>query len=196
MRLVSLILFALFLAAMLYKSHCSLYLFWCIGNCVRGCGGVCDCCGGGFHLGKEKKIITGDIAAPCACIFFFVSFRMSLYYNKPNLWNYGSRVNLDSIILSVAPQPTPSGPLILSPIFTDTSALLAWWQSNPTGVARWGGGNATITMPANGTLNFLENTTYNSLTISTNNGNPVITISQEYITLIYEGTNNIIWTHA
>jgi len=121
---------------------------------------------------------------------------MSLYYNKPNLWNYGSRVNLDSIILSVAPQPTPSGPLILSPIFTETSALLAWWQSNPTGVARWGGGNATITMPANGTLNFLENTTFNSLTIRTNNNNPVITISQEYITLIYEGTNSIIWTHA
>jgi hypothetical protein len=122
-----------------------------------------------------------------------------LSYSSPNLWNYGSYLNLDSIIRAVAGGGGGGGsdPLILSPKFSTAADVLAWWQSNPTGVARYSSVNAgVIQLPikSDGTVLRLENQGSGTLDIQYN-GSSVLQISQEFVSLVYSG-GGVEWSHA
>jgi hypothetical protein len=121
-----------------------------------------------------------------------------LSYSSPNLWNYGSYLNLDSIIQAVASGGGGgSDPLILSPKFSATADILAWWQTHPTGVARYSSVNAGIIqlpIKSDGTVLRLENQGSGTLDIQYN-GSSVLQISQEFVSLVYSG-GGIEWTHA
>ena len=90
-----------------------------------------------------------------------------------------------------------SDPLILSPKFSATADMLAWWQANPTGVARYFSVNAgVIQLPTkpNGTILRIENQGTGALDIQYN-GLSVLQISQEFVSLVYSG-GGVEWSHA